>query len=263
MEGLTAVSLRLMSGRHVVKLWPHKRSWRFEWLAETGRAKRASTIRLKRVRDRICAVVTYEVELEGEKGPAAFDVSESTVVVARVDLKAAVDREAQWNRGWIQPPTSIKAPRTDLDGRPDATTPLGGGGPGSFDVGGISGVCARGYGKRAKRMSEHSGKRNCVNKAACELTKDAAESQGCRQEASGGREGGAGLRHRVKQTLVEAVVEKAGAKPLSATCGLCWRLRTRIPRRVQCTENSCASRYNRSLASARGAAGSAATPQPS
>ncbi|AET31634.1 hypothetical protein [Pyrobaculum ferrireducens] len=57
----TAVSIRLMSGRHIVELWPRKRFWRFEWMVMTGRAQRSSTIRLKRVKNKVYAIFTYEV----------------------------------------------------------------------------------------------------------------------------------------------------------------------------------------------------------
>jgi hypothetical protein len=113
----TSLSLRLMSGRHVVELWPHKRFWLFEWLVRTGRARRANTIRLRRVKNKVYAVFVYEVEPEPPREPTAvvaFDVNENTVVAARVDLKATVDRVAQWNRQWVQPSISIKVFKTDF-----------------------------------------------------------------------------------------------------------------------------------------------------
>ncbi|MGC9119790.1 MAG: transposase, partial [Thermoproteus sp.] len=116
-DSLTSLSLRLMSSRHVVDLWPHKRFWFFEWLVRMGRAKRANTIRLKRVKNKIYAVFTYEVESEAEKEPVAvtaFDVNENTVVAARVDLRASADMIARQNRQWVQPPISIKVFRTDF-----------------------------------------------------------------------------------------------------------------------------------------------------
>ncbi|AET32025.1 hypothetical protein [Pyrobaculum ferrireducens] len=72
-----------------------------EWLVRTGRAKRASTIRLRRVKNKVYAVFTYEVEPEPPREPEAvivFDVNENTVVAAKVDLIAAVDRVARWKR---------------------------------------------------------------------------------------------------------------------------------------------------------------------
>ncbi|MGB9705853.1 MAG: hypothetical protein ACPL3C_10415, partial [Pyrobaculum sp.] len=65
LDSATALSIRLMSGRHIAELWPHKRFWLYEWLVGIGKAKRASTIRLRRVGNRVYAVFTYEVEPEG------------------------------------------------------------------------------------------------------------------------------------------------------------------------------------------------------
>jgi hypothetical protein len=70
-SSVTALSIRLMSGRHAAELWPYKRFWLFEWLVRIGKAKRASTIRLRRVKNRVYAVFTYEVEPEAEKEPTA------------------------------------------------------------------------------------------------------------------------------------------------------------------------------------------------
>ncbi|MGC9119735.1 MAG: transposase, partial [Thermoproteus sp.] len=86
-------------------------------LVRAGRARRTNTIRLKRVGYRVYAVFVYEVEPEPPREPeavVAFDVNENTVVAARVDLKATVDRLAQWNRQWISPSISIRALKTDF-----------------------------------------------------------------------------------------------------------------------------------------------------
>jgi IS605 OrfB family transposase len=213
-----------MSGRHVAELWPHKRFWLFEWLVRTGRARRANTIRLKRVKDKVYAVFVYEVEPEGEKEPVAitaFDVNENTVVAARVDLKASADRVAQWNREWVQPPISIIVFRTDfgrLARRYDAirrrwAEEL------SVEVNGkkLAGVHTREYKKRVKRLREGKRKRDRVNKVAHELTKEPAilvtEDVGKRpQEEMVEKVKGAGLRHRIKQMSIKAVVEKARDK---------------------------------------------------
>ncbi|MGC9052211.1 MAG: hypothetical protein ACP5J3_14935, partial [Pyrobaculum sp.] len=177
----TSLSIRLMSGRHVVELWPHKRFWLYEWLVRTGRARRANTIRLKRVRDKVYAVFTYEIEPEAPKEPVAvtaFDVNENTVVAARVDLKASADMVAQWNRRWIQPSISIRVFRTDfgrLAKRYDAirrrwAEEL------SVEVNGkkLSGAHTREYRRRVKRLREGKRKRDRVNKVAHELTGEAA-----------------------------------------------------------------------------------------
>ncbi|MGC9169526.1 MAG: transposase [Thermoproteus sp.] len=223
-DSATALSIRLMSGRHVVELWPHRRFWKFEWLAKTGRAKRASTIRLKRVRDRVYAVFTYEVEPEGEKEPVAitaFDVNENTVVAARVDLKATVDTVARQNCQWISPPISIKVFRTDFGRlakrygaiRRKWAEEL------TVEINGkrASGVHTREYRKRVRRLRERDRKRDRVNKVAHELTKEPAvlitEDVGERpQEEMVERTRNAELRHRVKQTPMKAILAKTADK---------------------------------------------------
>ncbi|MGC9117743.1 MAG: transposase [Thermoproteus sp.] len=224
MEEPTAVSLRLMNSRRIAELWPHRRFWKFEWLVRTGRAKRASTIRLRRVKNRVYAIFTYEVEPEGEREPVAvtaFDVNENTVVAARVDLKATVDIVAQWSRQRIQPPISIRVFKTDFGRlarrygaiRRRWAEEL------SVEVNGkkASGIHTREYRKRVRRLRERDRKRDRVNKVAHELTKEAAilvtEDLGERpQEEMIERTKSAGLRHRVKQTPMKAVVDKTADK---------------------------------------------------
>ncbi|MGB9706004.1 MAG: hypothetical protein ACPL3C_11180, partial [Pyrobaculum sp.] len=222
-DSLTAVSIRLMSGRHAAELWPHKRFWLFEWLVRIGKAKKASTVRLKRVKNRVYAVFTYEIEPEAPKEPAtvaAFDVNENTVVVARVDLRPTADKIAQWNRGWIQP-ISIKIFRTDfgrLAKRYDAVRrrwaeEL------AVEIDGkrLSGVHTREYRKRVKKLRERSRKGDRVNKIAHHLTKEPAvlitEDLGVRpQEELVEKKKNAELRHRIKQMPMKAVVDKTAGK---------------------------------------------------
>jgi transposase len=223
-NSLTSLSIRLMSSRHVVELWPHKRFWLFEWLVRTGRARRANTIRLRRVKNKVYAVFTYDVEPEPPREPeavVAFDVNENTVVVARVDLKATVDRVAQWNREWVQPPISIRVFRTDfgrLARRYDAirrrwADEL------SVEVNGkkLAGAHTREYRKRVRRLRERSRKRDRVNKIAHELTGEAAilvtENVGKKpQEDMIERVVRAPLRHRIKQLPIRAVVDRVRDK---------------------------------------------------
>ncbi|MGC9051959.1 zinc ribbon domain-containing protein [Pyrobaculum sp.] len=223
-NSLTSLSLRLMSGRHTAELWPHKRFWLFEWLVRIGKAKRASTIRLRRVKDRVYAVFTYEVEPEPPKEPtavAAFDVNENTVVAARVDLKATVDRVAQWNRQWVQPSISIKVFKTDFGRlakryaviRRKWAEEL------TVEVNGkrLSGVHMREYRKRMKRLREGKRKRDRVNKIAHELTKEPAvlvtEGVGKKpQEEMVVDKRSPQLRHRIKQIPIKTVVEKVRDK---------------------------------------------------
>jgi len=223
-DGLTALSIRLMLGRHIVELWPHKRFWHYEWLVRTGRATRANTMRLRRVKDRVYAVFTYEVEPEPPREPeavAAFDVNENTVVAARVDLKASADMVAQWNRQWVQSSISIKVFKTDfgrLARRYDAVRrkwaeEL------SVEINGkkLSGVHTREFRKRVKRLRERDRKRDRVNKVAHELTKEPAvlvtEDVGKKpQEEMIEDKRSPQLRHRIKQTSIKAVVEKVRDK---------------------------------------------------
>jgi len=77
-------------------------------------AELASTLMLKRRRDRWYAVFVFDVVSKSEP-PAeavAFDVSEHTVAVAGVSLLATVDRIASWNRQYINP--AVYLIRTDF-----------------------------------------------------------------------------------------------------------------------------------------------------
>ncbi len=224
MEGQTAISIRLMNGRHIVDLWPHKRFWKYEWLVITGRARRVNTIRLKRTRNRVYAIFTYELTPEEGKKPlaiTAFDVNENTVVVARIDLRKTVDKVAQWNRDKIIPPISLHVFRTDfgrLAKRYDAirrkwAKEL------SIEINGrrIPGTTTREFRKRAKRLRERNRKRDRVNKVAHELTKEPAvlvtEDLGKRpQEEMIQRKRDKELRHRVKQTPMKAVLNRVEDK---------------------------------------------------
>ncbi|WP_428495305.1 hypothetical protein, partial [Pyrobaculum sp.] len=219
----TAISLRLMSGRIVAELWPHKRFWLYEWLAKTGRATRASTIRLKRVGNRVYAVFVYEVKPEAPREPeavVAFDVNENTIVAARVDLKATVDRVAQWNRQWVQP-ISIRVFRTDFGRlakrygaiRRRWAEEL------SVEINGkrLSGTHTREYKKRVKRLREGDRKRDRVYRIAHALTKEptilVTENVGKKpQEEMIVDKRSPQLRHRIKQTPMKAVVGKVADK---------------------------------------------------
>ncbi|MGC9119762.1 MAG: zinc ribbon domain-containing protein, partial [Thermoproteus sp.] len=187
------------------------------------KAKRASTIRLRRVKNRIYAVFTYEVEPEAEKEPTAvvaFDVNENTVVAARVDLKATADKIAQWNREWVQP-ISIRVFRTDfgrLAKRYDEirrrwAEEL------SVEVNGkkLAGAHTREYRKRVKRLREGKRKRDRANKVVHELTREpvilVTEVLGEKpQEEMVVDKGSPKLRHRIKQIPIKAVVEKVRDK---------------------------------------------------
>jgi len=180
--GVATLSLRLIDARVTAELCPHRRFWRFE--VRMGKAKRASTIRLRRDRDRVYAVFTYEVEPEAERKPlaiTAFDVNENTVVVAaRIDLKQTVEKVAEWNRDKIQPPTSIRVFKTDFGrlARRYAAIRRRWAEELSLKINGkkLSGVHTREFRKCAQRLREGRRKRDRVNKIAHELTKEHAIS---------------------------------------------------------------------------------------
>jgi IS605 OrfB family transposase len=223
-EGQTAISIRLMNTRHIVDLWPHKRFWRFEWLVRIGKASRANTIRLKRIRDKVYAVFTYELTPEGERVPTAvtaFDVNENTVVVAKIDLRETVDKVAQWNRNSITPPISIHVFRTDFGrlAKRYAAIRRRWAEELAVEINGrrIPGTTTREFRKRVKKLRERNRKRDRVNKVAHELTKEPAvlvtEDLGERpQEEMIQRKRDKELRHRVKQTPMKAVLNRVEDK---------------------------------------------------
>ncbi|MGC9051941.1 transposase [Pyrobaculum sp.] len=164
------------------------------------------------------------MEPETEKEPVAvtaFDVNENTVVVARIDLKIAVEKVTQWNRQWIQPSISIRVIKTDFGRlarrygaiRRRWAEEL------SIEIGGkrISGTVTREFKKRVKRLREGDRKRDRVNKIAHQLTRDVAilvTENVCKKPQEEMVEGKKSpqLRHRIKQTPMKAVVEKVQDK---------------------------------------------------
>jgi putative transposase len=108
------LTLSLPGGRREIWIKPHRRFWLYWWKTLTGEAELASTLMLKRRRNKWYAVFIFDVVSKSEP-PAevvAFDVNENSVAVAGVSLLATVDRVASWNRQYINP--AVYLIRTDF-----------------------------------------------------------------------------------------------------------------------------------------------------
>jgi len=108
------LALSLPGGRREVWIKPHRRFWLYWWRVLRKEAELASTLMLKRKRDRWYAVFVFDVKTRKEP-PAevvAFDVNENSVAVARVSLLATVDAVARWNRRYVDP--AVYSVRTDF-----------------------------------------------------------------------------------------------------------------------------------------------------
>ena len=99
------IAVSLPGGRRKVWIKPHRRFWLYWWKVLRKEAELASTLVLKRRRDRWYAVFVFDVmpKREPPAEAVAFDVNENTVAVAKVSLLATVDRVASWNRQYINP----------------------------------------------------------------------------------------------------------------------------------------------------------------
>jgi putative transposase len=99
------LALSLPGGRKEVWIKPHRRFWLYWWKVLLKEAELASTLILKRRRNKWYAIFAFDVKPRKEP-PAevvAFDVNENTVAVARLSLLAAVDAVARWNRQYLDP----------------------------------------------------------------------------------------------------------------------------------------------------------------
>ncbi len=108
------IAVSLPGGRRKVWIKPHRRFWLYWWKVLSKEAELASTLVLKRRRDRWYAIFVFDVAPKREP-PAeavAFDVNENTVAVARLSLLATVDRIASWNRQYVDP--AVYLIRTDF-----------------------------------------------------------------------------------------------------------------------------------------------------
>jgi IS605 OrfB family transposase len=232
------IAVSLPGGRRKVWIKPHRRFWLYWWKVLRKEAELASTLVLKRRRDRWYAVFVFDVmpKREPPAEAVAFDVNENTVAVAKVSLLATVDRVASWNRQYINPAVySIRTNFGRLAKRYEAVRntkleelkqkyPYGG----RDDEEKVQNVTdTREFRKFVRRLREGRRKEGRVRQVAREMTKSPAviitEELGKNpQEEMIGLEktkksvkkvDRRKLRHRIKQTpfkkLVRAVEEKA------------------------------------------------------
>jgi IS605 OrfB family transposase len=99
------LALSLPGGRRKVWIKPHRRFWLYWWKVLRKEADLASTLILKRRRNKWYAVFVFDVvpKREPPAEAVAFDVNENSVAVARVTLLSTVDAVARWNRRYIDP----------------------------------------------------------------------------------------------------------------------------------------------------------------
>jgi len=108
------IAVSLPGGRREVWIKPHRRFWFYWWRVLRKEAELASTLILKRRRNKWYAVFVFDLAPEREP-PAevvAFDVNENTVAVAKVTLLSTVDAVARWNRQYLDP--AVYSIRTDF-----------------------------------------------------------------------------------------------------------------------------------------------------
>jgi IS605 OrfB family transposase len=231
---LVKLALSLPGGRREVWIKPHRRFWLYWWKVLRKEADLASTLILKRRRNKWYAIFVFDVAPKREP-PAevvAFDVNENLVAVARLSLLSTVDAVAQWNRQYLDP--AVYSIRTDfgrLAKRYETVRnakleelkqkyPFAGR---DEEERRQNVADTREYKKFAKRLRERRRKEGRIKQIASEVTKSPAliitEELGKNpQEEMIGVEkkkkvGMRELRHRVKQTpfrkLMRAVEEKA------------------------------------------------------
>jgi len=108
------LGLSLPGGRREIWIKPHRRFWLYWWKTLRGETELASTLVLKRRRNKWYAVFVFDVAPE-RRSPAevvAFDVNENSVAVARLSLLATVDAVARWNRRYVDP--AVYSIKTDF-----------------------------------------------------------------------------------------------------------------------------------------------------
>jgi IS605 OrfB family transposase len=227
------LALSLPGGRREVWIKPHRRFWLYWWKVLRKEAELASTLIVKRRRDKWHAVFVFDVVPKKET-PAevvAFDVNENWVAVARLSLLSTVDAVAQWNRQYVDPAVySIKTHFGRLAKRYEAVRnakleelkqiyPFAG----RDDEEKVQNVAdTREYKKFVRRLRERRRKEGRVRQTAREMTRSPAviiteelgknpqeEMIGLEKKKVEKRE----LRHRVKQTpfrkLIGTVEDKA------------------------------------------------------
>jgi putative transposase len=220
-------------GRREVWIKPHRRFWLYWWRVLRKEAELASTLTLKRRRNKWYAVFVFDVKPR-EEPPAevvAFDVNENLVAVARVSLLSTVDAVARWNRRYIDPAVySIKTDFGKLAKRYEAVRnakleelkrkyPFAGR---DEDERRQNVTDTREFRRFTRRLRERRRKEGRVRQVAREMTKSPAviiteelgknpqeEMIGLEEKRVKKRE----LRHRVKQTpfrkILKAVEDKA------------------------------------------------------
>jgi IS605 OrfB family transposase len=227
------IAVSLPGGRREIWIKPHRRFWLYWWKVLRKEADLASTLILKRRRNKWYAVFVFDVVPKREP-PAevvVFDVNENLVAVARVTLLSTVDAVAQWNRQYVDPAVySIKTDFGRLAKRYEAVRnakleelkqkyPYAG----RDDEEKVQNVTdTREFRKFARRLRERRRKEARVRQVAREVAKSPAviiteelgknpqeEMIGVEKKKVGKRE----LRHRVKQTpfrrILRAVEDKA------------------------------------------------------
>jgi len=212
---------------------PHRRFWLYWWKVLLKEAELASTLVLKRRRNKWYAIFAFDVAPRKEP-PAevvAFDVNENSVAVAKLSLLATVDRVATWNRQYINPAVYfIKTDFGRLAKRYEAVRnakleelkrkyPFAG----RDDEEKVQNVTdMREFRKFARRLRERRRKEGRIKQVARQMTKSPAviiteelgknpqeEKIGVEEKRVKKRE----LRHRVKQTpfrrILRAVEDEA------------------------------------------------------
>jgi putative transposase len=222
------LALSLPGGRREVWIKPHRRFWLYWWRVLRKEAELASTLILKRRRNKWYAIFAFDVKPRGEP-PAevvAFDVNENSVAVARLSLLATVDVVAQWNRQYLNP--AVYSIRTDfgrLAKRYEAVRnakleelkqryPFAGG---DEEEKRQNVADTREFRRFARRLRERRRKEGRVRQTAREATKSPAViiteelGKNPQEEMIGKKK--RELRHRIKQTpfkkLIRAVEDKA------------------------------------------------------
>jgi IS605 OrfB family transposase len=234
------LALSLPGGRREVLIKPHRRFWLYWWKVLRKEAELASTLVLKRRRNKWYAVFVFDVKPR-EEPPAevvAFDVNENSVAVARLSLLSTVDAVAQWNRQYVDPAVySIETDFGRLAKRYEAVRnakleelkrkyPYTGG----DDEERVQNVTdTREYKKFVRRLRERRRKEGRVRRIVREMTRSPAviiteelgknpqeEMIGLEKKAKKGvkkKVGKRELRHRIKQTpfrkILRAVEDKA------------------------------------------------------
>jgi IS605 OrfB family transposase len=227
------IAVSLPGGRREIWIKPHRRFWLYWWKVLRKEAELASTLVLKRKRNRWYAIFVFDVAPRKEP-PAevvAFDVNENSVAVARLSLLATVDAVARWNRRYVDPAVySIKTDFGRLAKRYEAVRnakleelkqryPFAGG---DEEEKRQNVTDTREFRKFVRRLRERRRKEGRVMQTAREITRSPAviiteelgknpqeEMIGVEEKRVKKRE----LRHRIKQIpfrkLISAVEDKA------------------------------------------------------